>query len=76
MVIVAAADIMYHVMTVIMLDPMYVIAVHHVIMSRQNGMSVIASCLAIMVGVAAMGQQARPGHLVQDLQVRLEQQVL
>jgi hypothetical protein len=59
MVIVAVADIMCHVATVIMLVPMYVIVVHRVIMSHQNGMSVIASCRAIMVAVAAMGQQAR-----------------
>jgi hypothetical protein len=50
MVIVEAVDIMYHVMIVIMLDQMYVIAAHLATMLRQNGMSVIVLCRAIMVG--------------------------
>jgi hypothetical protein len=71
MVIVVAADIMCHVMTVIMLAQMYAIVVHHAIMSRQNGMSVIASCRAIMGVGAEMAQQA-----LQVLLVLLVQQVL
>ena len=68
MVIVAAADIMCHVMTVIMLDPIHVIVAHRATMLRQNGMSVIASCRAIMAVGVQMAQL--------DLQVRLDQALL
>ena len=69
MVIVAAEDIMYRVATVIILDPIRAIVVHRAIMSRQNGMSVIASSRAIMVGV----ESVRQALLV--LQVPLAKQV-
>jgi hypothetical protein len=69
MVIVVAADIMYHVMTVIMSAPMYVIVVHRATMLRQNGMSVIASSRAIM-------EEGAPVLRVLPAQVALEQLVL